>query len=322
MNLFDTVYIGNLKVRNHFLRSATYEGKADPDGSPNEEITRIYRELAEGGIGTIITSYTYIAEYEKPADNQLGIYSDELTDKYRAVTEAAHSGGSKIIMQLVHGSSCKQADPDNARIIGPSAIAHPDSGLTPKEMSISDIADMAELFAKAAARAKDAGFDGVQIHAAHGYQLSQWITPIFNRRNDEYGGSALNRFRIISDVYCAIREAVGEEFPVWIKINSSDEVPGGIAMEDFLEMGREAARIGIDAIEVSGNRWKSHTETDRAYYKEAAVRLAELIDKPVILTGGLRELAQLEEISRSSKVNLFGFSRPLITDPGFISTLK
>ena len=322
MNLFDTVYIGSLKVRNHFLRSATYEGKADPDGSPNEEITRIYRELSEGGIGTIITSYTYIAEYEKPADNQLGIYSDELTDKYRAVTEAAHSGGSKIIMQLVHGSSCKQADPDNARIIGPSAIAHPDSGLTPKEMSISDIADMAELFAKAAARAKDAGFDGVQIHAAHGYQLSQWITPIFNRRNDEYGGSALNRFRIISDVYCAIREAVGEEFPVWIKINSSDEVPGGIAMEDFLEMGREAARIGIDAIEVSGNRWKFHPEIDRAYYKEAAVRLAELIDKPVILTGGLRELAQLEEISRSSKVNLFGFSRPLITDPGFISTLK
>ena len=309
MNLFDTVYIGSLKVRNHFLRSATYEGKADPDGSPNEEITRIYRELAEGGIGTIITSYTYIADYEKPADNQLGIYSDELTDKYRAVTEAAHSGGSKIIMQLVHGSSCKQADPDNARIIGPSAIAHPDSGLTPKEMSISDIADMAELFAKAAA-------------TAHGYQLSQWITPIFNRRNDEYGGSALNRFRIISDVYCAIREAVGEEFPVWIKINSSDEVPGGIAMEDFLEMGREAARIGIDAIEVSGNRWKLHPETDRAYYKEAAVRLAELIDKPVILTGGLRELAQLEEISRSSKVNLFGFSRPLITDPGFISTLK
>ena len=83
MNLFDTVYIGSLKVRNHFLRSATYEGKADPDGSPNEEITRIYRELAEGGIGTIITSYTYIADYEKPADNQLGIYSDELTDKYR-----------------------------------------------------------------------------------------------------------------------------------------------------------------------------------------------------------------------------------------------
>ena len=302
MNLFDTVYIGSLKVRNHFLRSATYEGKADPDGSPNEEITRIYRELAEGGIGTIITSYTYIADYEKPADNQLGIYSDELTDKYRAVTEAAHSGGSKIIMQLVHGSSCKQADPE--------------------EMSISDIADMAELFAKAAARAKDAGFDGVQIHAAHGYQLSQWITPIFNRRTDEYGGSALNRFRIISDVYYAVREAVGADFPVWIKINSSDEVPGGIAMEDFLEMGREAARIGIDAIEVSGNRWKFHPETDRAYYKEAAVRLAELIDKPVILTGGLRELAQLEEISRSSKVNLFGFSRPLITDPGFISTLK
>ena len=322
MNLFDTAYIGNLKVRNHFLRSATYEGRADDDGSPNDEILRIYRELAEGGIGTIITSYTYIADYEKPADNQLGIYSDELTAKYKPLTEAVHSGGSRIIMQLVHGSSFRQADPDNARIMGPSAIEHPDSGLTPKEMTISDIKDMAELFAKAAARAKDAGFDGVQIHAAHGYQLSQWITPIFNRRTDEYGGSVLNRFRIISEVYYAVREAVGADFPVWIKINSSDEVPGGITVEDFIEMGREAARIGIDAIEVSGNRWRYHPETDRAYYKEAAVRLAELIDKPVILTGGLRELAQLEEISRSSKVNLFGFSRPLITDPGFISTLK
>lgn len=322
MNLFDTAYIGNLKVRNHFLRSATYEGRADDDGSPNDEILRIYRELAEGGIGTIITSYTYIADYEKPADNQLGIYSDELTAKYKPLTEAVHSGGSRIIMQLVHGSSFRQADPDNARIMGPSAIEHPDSGLTSKEMTISDIKDMAELFAKAAARAKDAGFDGVQIHAAHGYQLSQWITPIFNRRTDEYGGSALNRFRIISDVYYAVREAVGVDFPVWIKINSSDEVPGGITVEDFLEMGREAARIGIDAIEVSGNRWRYHPETDRAYYREAAVRLAELIDKPVILTGGLRELSQLEEISSSSKVNLFGFARPLITDPGFINTLK
>ena len=322
MNLFDTAYIGNLKVRNHFLRSATYEGRADDDGSPNDEILRIYRELAEGGIGTIITSYTYIADYEKPADNQLGIYSDELTAKYKPLTEAVHSGGSRIIMQLVHGSSFRQADPDNARIMGPSAIEHPDSGLTPKEMTISDIKDMAELFAKAAARAKDAGFDGVQIHAAHGYQLSQWITPIFNRRTDEYGGSALNRFRIISDVYYAVREAVGVDFPVWIKINSSDEVPGGITVEDFLEMGREAARIGIDAIEVSGNRWRYHPETDRAYYREAAVRLAELIDKPVILTGGLRDLSQLEEISSSSKVNLFGFARPLITDPGFINRLK
>ena len=322
MNLFDTAYIGNLKVRNHFLRSATYEGRADDDGSPNDEILRIYRELAEGGIGTIITSYTYIADYEKPADNQLGIYSDELTAKYKPLTEAVHSGGSRIIMQLVHGSSFRQADPDNARIMGPSAIEHPDSGLTPKEMTISDIRDMAELFAKAAARAKDAGFDGVQIHAAHGYQLSQWITPTFNRRTDEYGGSALNRFRIISDVYYAVREAVGADFPVWIKINSSDEVPGGITVEDFLEMGREAARIGIDAIEVSGNRWRYHPETDRAYYREAAVRLAELIGKPVILTGGLRELSQLEEISSSSKVNLFGFARPLITDPGFINTLK
>ena len=322
MNLFDNTRIGNLSVKNHFIRSATYEGKADDDGAPNEQIVDIYRELAEGGIGTIITSYTYIADYEKPAVNQLGIYSDKLIDKYIPVVEAAHSSGSRIIMQLVHGSSFKQADPANAVILGPSAVRHQESGLTPREMSISDIADMAELFAKAAVRAKAAGFDGVQIHAAHGYQLSQWITPIFNKRTDKYGGSALNRFRIVSDVYYAIRSSVGEDFPVWLKINSSDEVPGGITMEDFLEMGREAARIGIDAIEVSGNRWRFHPETDRAYYREAAVRLADMIDIPVILTGGLRELEQMEEISKTSRVNLFGFARPLITDPRFIYSLK
>ena len=161
----------------------------------------------------------------------------------------------------------------------------------------------------------------MQIHVAHGYQLSQWISPLLNRREDEYGGSPLARFRIVEEIYYAVRERVGD-FPVWMKINSTDEAEGGLDIPDFLEMGKRAAQIGYDCIEVSGNRWRTHSDDERAYYLDAAVSLAEVTDVPVILTGGLREYEMMEKISRETKVNLFGFSRPLLKDPDFIKKLE
>lgn len=166
-------------------------------------------------------------------------------------------------------------------------------------------------------RVKKAGFDGVQIHCAHGYLLSHFISPIFNRRTDEYGGSVENRLRIVLEVYHAIRRAVGPDYPVWIKINSSDEMPGGLTVEEFLPMGQALAEAGIDAIEISGLGWRSHTPDERAYYKDAAVRLAGLVDTPVILTGGLRSMQDILPIYQHSRVSLFGFGPPLYGGPKF-----
>ena len=132
---------------------------------------------------------------------------------YQKVVDAVHALGSKIFMQIVHGSSHSQGYPDSARILGPSALVHPTSGLTPQEMTKDDIRAVVQLFADAAVRVKKAGFDGVQIHCAHGYLLSHFISPIFNRRTDEYGGSVENRLRIVLEVYHAIRKAVGPDYP-------------------------------------------------------------------------------------------------------------
>ncbi|MGI6590180.1 MAG: NADH:flavin oxidoreductase [Eggerthellaceae bacterium] len=318
---FAPAAIGSLSVPNHFVRSATYMGLADDRGAPTAETERVWCALADGGVGTIITSYTHIASYEQPRPHHLGMQDDALIGVYRPIVEAVHAHGARIVSQLVHGSSWGQADPVHARILGPSALPHPDSGLVPREMTVDDIHAVTQLFAEAACRAKAAGFDGVQIHSAHDYLLSQFISPLRNRRADAYGGSVENRFRFLNEVYRAVRDAVGD-FPVWVKINSSDEEPGGLTEDDFCYMATCLAREGIDAIEVSGNRWAAHTRDDRRYYFEPARRLAEEVDTPVILTGGLRTRADIDYVAANSRIRLFGFSRPLLRDPAFVQTLR
>lgn len=322
MNLFKETTIGNLEVSNHFIRSATYEGKATEDGYPTQQTINIYQKLAEGNVGTIITSYSYITDYEQPQKYQLVIYSDDMIPAYKNLTDQIHQYNSKIIMQIVHGSSWGQGYPETAKILGPSTMEHPDSHLVSKEMTKDEIQEVVQLFAKAALRVKKAGFDGVQIHCAHNYLLAHFISPLFNHRIDEYGGSVENRFRIVKEVYLAIREAVGKDYPVWIKMNSSDELPGGLTVEDFLYMASELAKLGISAIEVSGDRWKTHSLKERAYYKDAAIKLSKIIDTPIILTGGLRKMSDLKDVMLHSRINLFGFARPFMRDPYFIESLK
>ena len=322
MTLFKETKIGNLTVKNHFIRSATYEGKATEDGRPTDEIKHQYVELAKGDVGTIITSYAYITPYEQPTKNQLGIYDDSLIPDYAKIVDAVHAYGTKIIMQIVHGSSIGQGYIETATVLGPSAITHPTSQITPQEMTKEDIKNVVHYFALAAKRAKSAGFDGVQIHCAHGYLLSQFISPLFNHRHDQYGGNTENRSRIVLEVYQAIREEVGEDYPIWIKINSSDEQEGGLSVEEFINIATKLSNAGMNAIEVSGNQLKKHKPQERAYYKDAAVRLSQVISTPVILTGGLRELKDIQPIYETSHVHFFGFSRPFIKDATFIKRLQ
>lgn len=322
IDLFDEVRIGTMTAGNHFIRSATFEGKATEEGYPTDAVKKIYEDLGRAKVGTIITSYTYITDYEQPRAHQLGIYKDEMIPAYRELTAAVHELGSRIVMQIVHGSSWSQGYPETARILGPSGGMHPESGLVSHEMTKEEIQEVIRLFAAAAGRVKAAGFDGVQIHCAHGYLLAQFISPLFNHRTDEYGGSTENRFRIVREVYDAVRREVGADYPVWIKMNSSDECPDGLTNDEFIWMAEELSKAGMDAIEVSGEKWNTHRAAERAYYKEAAAALAERIDSPVILTGGLREYDDLKRICENSRILLFGFSRPFMTNPDFMKQMK
>lgn len=319
MNLFDATTIGGIEARNHFVRSATGEAKATADGFPTEKIKDIYVTLAKNNVGTIITSLTSVASYEQASRNQLAINRDELVPAYKELTDAVHTEGGRIVMQLFHGSSMSQANPSKARILGPSAIRNAYTGLVPKEMTEDDMEEVAELFAKAAVRAKDAGFDGVQLHGAHGCLLSQFLSPVYNRRTDAYGGSRENRYRFVGQVYQAVRDAVGKDYPVWIKLDSNDGYEGGLSVEDFVWNSKQLSDAGMNAIEVSGMAQPSFYQD--AYYREAAELAASQIDADVILTGGIRSLEGMESIAAESEVKFFGMSRPFLRYPDYLARL-
>ncbi len=320
--LYEPTKIGSIPVQNHFIRSATLEGLSQ-DGYPSPPIIDMYKKLSEGKIGLIITSYTRIAEYEQSKAGQLAIYDDKFIPSYKQMTDIIHNLGSKIVMQIVHGSSLNIYT-EKPLILGPSPVVNPMTKRVPKEMTIDEIKTVIKLFAEAALRVKKSGFDGVQIHVAHGYLLSQFISPYFNKRRDEYGGSVENRVRIVREVVRAIREKVGKEYPLWVKINSWDEMEKGkgLEIEDFLKMSEMLSKDGVDVFEISGLMGYHHPEYERAYYKEGAMRLAEIIDKPVICTGGLKNRSDVEDIYLNSNVEFFGFSRGLLKNPNFIETLK
>jgi 2,4-dienoyl-CoA reductase-like NADH-dependent reductase (Old Yellow Enzyme family) len=223
-------------------------------------------------------------------------------------------------MQLFHGSSSSQVHPETSKVLGPSAFSNPFSGLTPREMDKKDMDHVVRLFAQAAVRAKKAGFDGVQLHAGHSGLLSQFLSSGFNRRTDEYGGTRENRYRLIGEIYQAIRESTGRDFPIWIKIDSTDVFEDGLTTEDFLWNGRRMAEDGFDAVEVSG---MVHPRMYRgAYYREAGERLSEQINKSVILTGGLRNLKDMLEIANESRLRFFGMSTPFIRYPDYLLRIK
>lgn len=333
-NLFEKSKINGMKLKNHFFRAAVYEAMATNDGHLTEELIYVYRNLAKGGVGTIITGYAYVDKYEQPNPNMMGIYDDTFILEYKRLTDLIHSYNSNIIMQIVYGGSMTRKDMPSTRIWGPSAVKNEASGIIPIEMTKENIKELVQMFADAALRAKKSGFDGVEIHAAHGYLLSQFLCPKYNTRTDEYGGSIENRARIILEVYEAVRKNVGSDYPVMIKMNSSDFMENGLTSEDSIKVGQMLDKAGIDAIEVSGGNESSVSvlknnlgpkrakvaisKENESYFREYAMKLSNEISAPVILTGGNRHLDVIQQIADSSNISYFALGRPLICEPDLI----
>jgi len=196
LTLFDETKISKMNLKNRFICSAIYEGWAVEKGHVTDELINHYENLAKGGVSTIITGFAKIMKFDQPAPNMNVIYDDIFIDEYQELTNKIHEHDTNIIMQIVHGGPKW----------GPSAVEHLVTKTIPKEMSKEDIKEVIQAFADAALRVKKAGFDGVQIHAAHGFLLSMFLNPYYNKRTDEYGGSIENRGRIIFESYEAIRE--------------------------------------------------------------------------------------------------------------------
>ena len=320
---FEPARIGGIEVKNRIVRSATHEGAAEK-GKVSERILAMHRDLSEGGIGLIITGYVCVSETDHPGTTTVTATDDSCIDGLRTWADTVHGYGTKIIAQLNHASSQIFLQP-RGTVYGPSAVVDPITGITPVPFTTEQIRELVSEFGAAAFRVKTAGFDGVQIHGAHGYLINRFLSPAFNKRTDDYGGTPEKNRRLVLEILDAIKAKCGRDFPVWIKLNCSDFAPEGEGFDrkEFLSVSRELAGKGIDAIEVSGgtlfgqntpSRSKKHT----AYHLDFAENLLETVDVPVVLVGGLRSIDTIDTILSQTKIEAVALSRSLIREPDLV----
>jgi 2,4-dienoyl-CoA reductase-like NADH-dependent reductase (Old Yellow Enzyme family) len=329
--LFQSLAINSLALPNRFVRSATWEGMATDDGRCTERLIDLMVRLADGGVGLIVTGHAYVQRRGQAGPWQLGIYDDALIPGLTRMTQAVHERSGKIIAQLAHAGRYADAELTGRPPLAASVAADA-TETAAEEIRPADIDRIVEAFAAAAGRAKSAGFDGVQIHAAHGYLLSQFLSPHFNRRTDSYGGSVANRARIVSEVLEAIRHRVGANYPVLIKMNTGDFLEDGLELPEALEVGALLASAGIDAIELSGGTGASgklrpirtgiQREEQEAYFESAAKEFRKRVDVPLLLVGGIRSFSVAERIVSQNIADCISMSRPFIREPDLVNRWK
>ena len=326
--LFASGTINGLTLANRFIRSATWEGLATEAGEVTPHLIDTMVNLARGGIGLIISGHAYVSPIGQASPWQLGIYDDRLIDGLKSMTEAVHAAGGKIVAQLAHAGHFAL----EAAIDGSPVVVSNFDGLsqTPRtELSVSDIEKLKSDYVTAARRAQMAGFDGIQLHSAHGYLLSQFLSPWFNRRTDQYGGSGDNRVRIHIETIRAIRQAVGHDYPLLVKINSEDFTDGGLSVSDSIAAAGQMVEAGLDAIELSGgvltggrlspSRPNINAPEKEAYFQDAARAFKKALDVPLILVGGIRSIDVAERLLSDKTADYFSMSRPLIREPDLIN---
>ena len=331
--LFDPTHIGSMPLKNRLWRSATWMNMADDKGHLTDRLEEAYLTLARGGVGTIITGYAFVLEDEQPNPGMLGIYNDAFIPEYRAFTEKIKNEGANIIMQIVYGGSFTDYRPESRLIWGPSAVPHPLTQVVPTEMTKENINTVITAFVQAAGRAKAAGFNGVQIHGAHTYLFSQFLSPYYNRRQDDYGGSIENRAKIIFETLEAVRKEVGPDYGVFIKMHCSDEWDNnGLTEEESLYVAMELENRGISGIEFSGGNLdiKAYPNTGpgrsgilkaekQSYFAEKTATIAQHLNVPVISVGGHRTPEKLTRILNTTQIDYVSLARPLLSEPDLVN---
>jgi 2,4-dienoyl-CoA reductase-like NADH-dependent reductase (Old Yellow Enzyme family) len=309
--LFERSEINGMVLRNRFVRSATWEGLATDDGASTSKLVDLMARLAAGGVGLIITGHTYIRPDGQHSPWQLGVHNDEMIPGLKAMTQAVQQNGSKIVLQLGYGGA----------YLSKSRV---------EKMTVEDIQELVGAYGIAAMRAKTAGFDGVQIFAAHGFFLSQLLCPRYNGRTDAYGGNIQNRARALLEVLQSVRHHTGDDYPVLVKLNCQDFVENGLTLEDSLQVGMMLEEEGIDAVELSGGllnnpnimQSKIDTEAVEAHFQNEARAFKEKITVPLILVGGIRSLDVAKRLVEEGVADYISMSRPFIRDPDIVNRWK
>ncbi|WP_135381509.1 NADH:flavin oxidoreductase [Vibrio tasmaniensis] len=331
--LFTETRIGTMTLKNRFMRSATWENMATEDGHMTDKLYAIYEELAQGEVGLIVTGYANIVEEEKPNAGMIGMYNDSFIEEYQKLTQLVHDNDSKIVMQLAYGGTKTTHDLGERVIYAPSEVPEKGTQTLGKAMTKDEIDYIVDAFAQASLRAQKSGFDGVEIHAAHTYLINQFLSPYYNQREDEYGGSLENRMRFLLEIYTATRKRVGDDFPILVKLTASEFFDGGVTFDETRLVCKKLEEVGVDGIVVSGNiHGKADTMIGEShdgfiiqaegYFHEYGHAISQDVNIPVITVGGLTDFDAIEAIANNTGIEYFALSRPLLSEPHLVKRWK
>lgn len=343
--LFRPGTIGLLELRNRIVRAGTSETMAGTAGEVTDELIALYERLAASGVGLILTGHLYCHSRGQYAARQTGIYSDQLVTGLHRLTEAVHRHGGRIFAQLAHAGSQSRV-PEN-RPLAPSPVPNALTSRPVGEASEEEIRECLEAFAAAARRALEAGFDGVHVHCANGYLVSEFSSPLTNHRDDAWGGDAHRRGRFAVELAGAVRAAVPAEFPVTFKLGMYDAVEGGLELREALDRAARLVSSGVDAIEVSCNVMAVAADSAReyvavgsrralgdlllhrlgarpaseAYFRPLASALRKAVQTKIVLVGGLRRVETMEDVVASGDADFVALARPLIREPDLVAQI-
>lgn len=323
--LFTPGRIGSLTLPNRLIRSATQDPFGQRNGVCSVEQAALYRELAQSGVGASITAYSYVSSDGRSTGVQVGFVTREQRESQKEVLDAVHAAGGRLILQLMHaGMNVFMAEKwvDGGRLLAPSGGMSAPNRMLTTEITQEDMERIISDFVDAASSAKTLGFDGIQIHCAHGYLLSQFLDPNVNLRTDGFGGSAENRFRFVGHCLAAVRAAVGEDYPILVKVNSNcaGQTDAQYA-KDLLYFCRQFEASGVDGIELSGCDWLGLGKKGaRTFYLERAEQVCAAVGIPLILVGGIRTLEDAER-ALDRGIEFVSAARPFICQPDFYQRL-
>jgi 2,4-dienoyl-CoA reductase-like NADH-dependent reductase (Old Yellow Enzyme family) len=331
-DVFDKTTINGMTLSNRLVRSATWEGMCEADGRPTAKLASCYRDLAAGGVGLIITGYTFVRTDGRQLPGKMGIHTDAFSSDMRNLVQAVHKEGGKICLQLVHAGGQTDTKTAGRKPLAPSAVKVEQFPEEPAAMSEKDIEGIVAAFGDGARRAMEYGFDAVQVHAAHGYLINQFLSPLTNRRTDEYGGTLENRCRFLLEVYRMVRFETSVDFPVLVKLNGSDNLEGGLDISDAVRAAILLDREKVDAIEVSSGTTASDDKSpvrvnidtleQEAYNLGLAREIRKVVNCQLMSVGGFRSLEVIRKAIREDGIDYIAMARPFIREPRLANRWK
>ena len=334
--LFEKSSIGSLELANRFIKSSTWSGTGDKKGYITDRTLTFHDEVAQGGVGLILTGNQIVMTNGMSSPYSIGNYDDSQAEGLKRLADCIHEEGCKVVAQISHGlarSNPKLFFAQGDEMWGVSAVPYSPDSPVPKEMTRSEITRLVEAFTAAAVRSSRCGFDGVMLHGAHGYGLNQFLSPAWNRRGDSYGGSSQNRYRVVGEILESIKGSVGADFPVLFKLSAQDFVNGGLEPPEALQIARRLHDDGVTAIQVSAcspvsekDKHCPKTEIlerkEEGYLLDFSQYVKEAVKVPVIAVGGIRSLSTAEGVLREGKADYISLARPLIREPNLVNRWK